>query len=132
VGDENVYEMRIANDNWDVSLVVINVKSCCLELVMKCLALSVSQYTIAAGNTRVSREILCYRREYLNGRPHYFPASVSDTTTKRREIQPRSFVYLNGRALSFIAELSGITLSPAEIQTPSSTHLNGQYSFFHR
>jgi hypothetical protein len=48
-----VYEMRIANDNWNVSLVVIDVKSCCLELVMKCLALSVSQWQLYYLNIRL-------------------------------------------------------------------------------
>jgi hypothetical protein len=80
---------------------------------------------VAPRDAYTVRERLCYRRGYLNGRPHYFRSSVSDTTTERREIRPRSFVYLNGHALSFIAELSGITSSPGEIPTPSSTHLNG-------
>ena len=92
---------------------------------MLSMAAMLSQYTIAAGNTKWSRERLYYRRTHLNGYPPSLAARVSDTTTKRREIQPRSFMHLKGHALSFIAELSGITSSPGEIQPPSFLSLSG-------
>jgi hypothetical protein len=50
VGDENVYEMRIANDNWNLSPVVVDVKLAVLSIL--CLALSVSQWKLYTFSER--------------------------------------------------------------------------------